>query len=220
MGSKESLRRKVVVTESVVFTLPGRDNGAWAGSPESSTPWSQLSNIRHCLYLTSGLFWEWEKGRKLYFFCCRCIKCFWTQGCLDYKNKLWIFKLNIQKLKIGLKSPPLMFCALLESCVPYYQVKCVPSLSSWAMQREVFYFSKSAHVPHGQFRSNHHWLHNELWSNSFPEEAWRRGERQPHQNVKWERWEFLIPRESWLRRKRKREGKRRKRKKKITIWRK
>lgn len=41
-------------------------------------------------------------------------------------------------------------------------------LGPW--QREAFYFSKSACVPLGQFGGNHHRFHNELWSNSFPQE--------------------------------------------------
>lgn len=46
-----------------------------------------------------------------------------------------------------------------------------PPLGPW--QREVFYCSKSARVPLGQFRGNRHRLHSELWSNSLPgEDGW------------------------------------------------
>lgn len=76
----------------------------------------------------------------------------------------------MQKLKTGLKPLTLLLCApwKVAALITRRNVSAALLLGPW--QREAFYFSKSARVPLGQFGGNHHRFHNELWSNSFPQE--------------------------------------------------
>lgn len=76
----------------------------------------------------------------------------------------------MQKLETRLKAPPLLFGAPRKVAALVTGRTACAALPLGPWQREYFYFSNSACVPLGQFGGNHHRFHNDLWSNSRPQE--------------------------------------------------